>query len=178
MSEYTTFARPYARAIYDLASEESRVEQWSAMLGALADVVAHEQIQALVGDPRVSEEALAQIIIDLCGEALDKEGANLVRLLVENRRLRSVTDMAALFEQLRAQAEGVVEAEVLSAKPLSKAQQASLAAALQRRLGREVTLHTTQDETLLAGVVVHAGDLVIDGSLKGRLGQLARAMSR
>lgn len=178
MSEYITFARPYARAIYDLAKEEGRIAQWSDMLKAVAEVASLEQIEALDGDPRVTEEVLAQIIIDLCGDVLDGEGRNLVRLLVENRRLASTPDLAALFEHFRAQGEGVVEAEVISAKPLSEAQQAELAAALKRRLGREVTLHTTQDDSLIAGVVVRAGDLVIDGSLKGRLGQLARAMSR
>ena len=178
MSEYITFARPYARAIYDLAKQEGRITQWSGMLSALAEVAALEQVEALTGDPRVADEVLAQIIIDLSGETLDKEGQNLVRLLVENNRLASMPDLAALFEHFRAQGEGVVEADVVSAKPLSDAQQKALAAALKGRLGREVTLHTTQDETLIAGVVVRAGDLVIDGSLKGRLGQLARAMSR
>lgn len=178
MSEYITFARPYARAIYDLAKAEGRTTQWGDMLKALAEVTALEQVEALDGDPRVTEEVLAQIIIDLCGSSLDKEGQNLVRLLVENRRLKSVTELAALFEHFRAQGEGMVEAQVISAKPLSEKQQTELAAALKRRLGRDVTLHATQDDSLLAGVIVRAGDLVIDGSLKGRLGQLARAMSR
>ncbi|APZ44424.1 F0F1 ATP synthase subunit delta [Acidihalobacter ferrooxydans] len=177
MSEYITFARPYARAIYDLALAEGSVEQWGGMLNVIAEVAAQEQVATLVGDPRVSDDLLAQVIIDVCADALNSEGRNLVRLLVENRRLSCATDLAALFEHLRAQGEGVIEAEVISAKPLSDRQQGELAGALKKRLGREVTLHTTLDETLLAGVLVRAGDLVIDGSYKGRLGQLSRAMS-
>lgn len=178
MSENITFARPYARAVYDLASEEGRVAQWGATLSLIAKAATQIDAAGLVGDPRITDPSMVQIVADLCGGALDGQGKNLVRLLVENRRLASAADLAAMFEQFRAQGEGVIKAHVVSARLLTEAQREALVAALKQKLGRDITLSTEEDETLLAGAIVRAGDLVIDGSLKGRLEQLAQTMSR
>ncbi|OBS09560.1 F0F1 ATP synthase subunit delta [Acidihalobacter prosperus] len=178
MSEQITYARPYARAVFELAQSSQRVDAWKKAVDTLAELVRLPDVQTLILDPRVPPLVQAQIIIDAGGDVFDAESSNLVRLLAENRRLQAAGELAACFESLRDAAEGTVEAEAISAFPLDEKQRDSLVAALKRRLGKNVNLSTREDPELLAGVVVHAGDLVIDGSLKGRLGQMARAMSR
>ncbi|AOU99411.1 ATP synthase F1 subunit delta [Acidihalobacter yilgarnensis] len=178
MSEQITFARPYARAAFELAQSAKRVPAWKHAVDTLATIVALPDVQTLILDPRVPPMVQAQIIIDAGADAFDAESANLVRLLAENRRLQAAPELALYYESLCDAAEGTIEAEAISAYPLDETQRESLVAALKRRLGKNVNLSTREDSALLAGVVVHAGDLVIDGSLKGRLGQMARAMSR
>lgn len=178
MSEQVTLARPYARAVFELAQAENAVDRWKRAVETLAALTVMPEVQAVIGDPRLPPMVQAQILIDAAGDMFDAEAANLVRVLAENRRLDVAPELAAHFEALADEAAGTVEAEAVSAYPLAEAQRKQLIDALKRRLGKNVNLHTREDPELLGGVIVRAGDLVIDGSLKGRLGQMARAMSR
>ena len=105
-------------------------------------------------------------------------GSNFLNVVADNGRLALLVDIAALYEIYRAEAEGVTEANVVSAQPLSDAQQANIIAALSKRLGGEVTLNCETDESLIGGAIVRAGDLVIDGSVRGRLNKMAQQLSR
>ena len=104
---------------------------------------------------------------------LDKDAANFIHLLSENHRLVLLPEITALYELLRAQAEGRVEAEVISATAVSDAQLKEIASALKKRLGRDIDLSTRIDPALIGGIVIRAGDLVIDGSVQGKLHALA-----
>lgn len=177
MSDLSTYARPYAKAVYELAKEEGTVEQWSDFLRSFAQILSVKSVNALIGDPRIDEEQLAGLLAELVGKKISNEQTNLIRLLVHNDRLQVANDLAALFEQMRNQDKGLIEAEVVSAQELTDSQQSDLKKFLKKRLGAEVALHTKLDKDLLGGVVIRAKDLVIDGSLKGRLEQLARTMS-
>ena len=97
-------------------------------------------------------------------------------MLAANRRLGQLPEIAALFEIERSKAEGAVQAEMVSAYPATEAQQAEVIASLSRRLGRDVTLTCTTDASLLGGAIVRAGDLVIDGSVRGKLERLGTAL--
>ena len=145
MTDHTTFARPYARAVYNLASDEGRVAEWSEALSLIAD--ASEAIEAigLVGDPRVTDSLMVQIIADLCKGALDEQGSNLVRLLVKNRRLGSAADLSELFEQFRAEGRGVIAAHVVSAFRLTETQKSAVIDALKQKLGCDITLSAEED---------------------------------
>lgn len=177
MAELTTLARPYARAIFDLTSDDASRSKWSEQLARLAEVVSHEEMRTLVGNPRIEADELAELVCEAAGkEAAGDEGRNLVRLLVANRRLAVLPRIAELYEQLRAEAEHVIDVEVISATPLDKAQQDKIASALGKRLGREVRLHCREDEEVLGGVIIRAGDLVIDGSVRGQLERLSGAL--
>jgi len=178
MAEAITAARPYAEAVFRLAQERGELARWSEMLALLAAVAADERIVPLAMDPRVPRERLVTLLLDICGDGLNVHGSNFVRLLAENRRIQLLPEIRALFETLSAEAEGRVEATVISAFPLDQAQQAKLAQALKRKLGREVSLTTQIDRGLLGGVVIRAGDLVIDGSASGRLRALASHLNR
>ena len=178
MSETITLARPYARAVFRLAREQDRLADWSQTLALLGAIVADPLMQAIIDSPRLSRAEVAQLVIDVAGEGLDEYGRNLVRLLAEKGRLSILPDIAALYERLRAEAEGSIEAEVVTAQPLDETQLATLAERLQARLGKAVQLHQRVDESLLGGAIIRAGDLVIDGSLKTRLEKLASALTR
>jgi F-type H+-transporting ATPase subunit delta len=97
--------------------------------------------------------------------------------LAQNRRLGYLPEIAAQFEVLRAEVEGVIDVEVIAAREIAPAQQKRLTAALEKRLGREVRMQVRLDESLVGGAIVRAGDLVIDGSLKGRLARLGSALT-
>lgn len=176
MSDFTTIARPYAQAVFELAKAQGNLPAWSDMLKMCAQVVRDPNMHALLGSPRVDRAQLAQLIIDVCGQGLSADGANMVRLLADNRRLQVLPEIAQSYENLRAEAEGMVEAEIHSPFPVSEAQLSSIAAALKVRLGREVALKSVTDASLLGGAIIRAGDLVIDGSVRGRLEKLATAL--
>jgi F-type H+-transporting ATPase subunit delta len=176
--ERTTLARPYAEAAFRLAAERKTLAGWSEMLKLASAVAADPQMSRLIDNPRVARERFVEFFLDVCGKKLDKDGGNFIRLLTENHRLTLLPEIAALFEALRAEAETRVEAEVISATAVSDAQLKTIAAALKKRLGREVTLSTRLDPALVGGIVIRAGDLVIDGSVRGKLGALATHLTK
>jgi F-type H+-transporting ATPase subunit delta len=178
MSELTTAARPYAKAVFEMAQEAGKLTEWSAQLAAMSAVVTAEGSSALLSHPRMTKEQKADIFAEVAGDALDAGGRNLLKVLAENDRFALLPEMSVIFEQLKAEAEGAVEAEVVSAQELTDDQQQALAAALQKRLGREVKLATRVDPALMGGAVIRAGDLVIDGSLQSRLKEMKAALAR
>ena len=173
MAEIQTLARPYAEAVFELAKGGNALTRWSEMLAFIATVAADENIQRLSSDPRVDRAHFLELFLNICGKNMSDEGANFIRLLLENRRLSLMPEIVAQYEALRAEAEARVEATVVSAFPLEPAQIQNLGDALKRKFGREVNLTAQVDKTLLGGVVIRAGDLVIDGSVRGRLSELA-----
>lgn len=177
MAEKQTAARPYAEAVFALAKERNALKDWSGTLALLAAVAQDANIQRLAADPRVERARLLGLLLDIGGKNLAAEGANFLRLLVENRRLTLLPEIAAIYESLKAEAEARVEATVTSAFPLEPAQLKTLEQGLKRRFGRAVHLTATVDANLVGGVVIRAGDLVIDGSVRGRLTGLATELS-
>ncbi len=178
MAESTTVARPYAQGIFELAREQDALAAWSEQLDLVAGVVRHPEMAQLLGSPRLTSEQRAELIIGVCGEGLNEQGRNLVQLLVDNDRLEVLPEIAAQYRALRAAAERTLEARLISAQTVDEDVRARLESALSKRLDRQVTLSTEIDESLLGGAVVRAGDLVIDGSVQGRLTRLTGALSR
>ena len=176
MAERSTLARPYARAVFELVGDDAAErEAWSRRLAALAELVRDPQLASLLTHPRVTPEQLVAIICDALSE-LGEAGQNLVRLLAENRRLGYAPEIARVYEELRAEAEGIVDVEVLSARELDDTQRERLTEALRKRLGREVRLQARVDESLIGGAVIRAGDTTIDGSVQGQLARLSSAL--
>jgi F-type H+-transporting ATPase subunit delta len=173
MAEKSTIARPYAKALFELALEQKKLGAWSQALGIAAAVVSDAQVKKLLTSPHVTTEQLAGLLIDIGGKSLDFEGQNFIRVLASNRRLGLLPEIAAIFERLKAEAEQVVDVTVTSAAPLSTEQQRSYSSALRQRLKTDVRLHCEVDPALLGGAILRANDLVIDGSLRGRLDRLA-----
>ena len=174
--ELTTCARPYAKAAFEYARDAACLSKWSDMLSLCARITAYEKVVQMLGNPELSGAHQAEVIIEVCQGDLDKPFENYLRVLSENRRLELLPEIAVLYSQLRAEEENSQHVQVISAYPLSQTQQDKLAEKMATRLGRSVDLVTEIDSSILGGVIVKAGDLVIDGSLRARLSKLADAM--
>ncbi len=181
MAEIATVARPYARAAFRHAAEHHALGAWSQLLASGAAVASEPAAVALFGSPKVTGNELVELIAGVAtasGAAVDANGRNFLALLAENHRLGLLAEIAAQFEALRAELENTVDVEVTTAMALTGPQREKLAGALGKRLGRAVRLHEHVDAGLLGGAIVKAGDLVIDGSLTGRLARLEQQMSQ
>lgn len=178
MAENVTIARPYARAAFAYAREHNALARWSEWLSAAASLVQDERVAALLVSPKVSPQELASLIGDASSGVGDDTGSkNFLATLAENRRLPVLPEIAAMYETLRAEVENVADVQVTSAVPLDDAQRQRLSAALKIRLQRDVRLHCGVDASLVGGAIVQSGDLIIDGSLKGRLERLAAELA-
>jgi len=173
MLEKTTIARPYAQAIFDLARDEDALSSWSDQLDVLVGIATNEDMQPLLSDPRISKEQLESLVLEIGAEQLSDAGRKLVKVLIGAERFSFCPEIRALFEELKAEVEKVVDVEISSAFPLDENEKQRLSASLCSHLGRSVELNTRQDSSLIGGVVVRAGDEVIDLSLRGRLDKMA-----
>jgi F-type H+-transporting ATPase subunit delta len=172
MADKTTIARPYARAAFEEARGENVLGPWSESLRTAAAVVADPRVEALLGNPRVTSSQLAELVIDIAGPQLGDHGANFVRTLAENHRLAYLPEISTLFDELKDEAEKIVDVTVTSAAPLDDSQRKTLTAALERKLKRGIRMQCHTDPSLLGGAVLQAGDLVIDGSLRTQLNRI------
>lgn len=177
MAELTTIARPYAEAVFRLADNKTERARWSEMLMYAASIAVDDDMRKLLNNARYTREQVLGLFLDICADKLDAQGRNLLKLLSENGRLTLLPEIAAVYEVLRADEEGTIEAEMITAYPVSEAQRSKIAAALAKRLGREVNLKVTEDKSLLGGAIIRAGDMVIDGSVQGKLEKLASSMN-
>lgn len=176
MAEITTIARPYAEAVAKLAGETQAWQVWSDMLALAAQVAADPQVAALAGNPAIPAERVADVIVSVCGKALNSEGANFVRLLAENKRFNALPEIAALFEEIKAAQEGTLEALISTAFELSAAQMAALVAKLEAKFGHKINASQEVDTALIGGVVIQVGDEVMDASVRGRLASMAATL--
>lgn len=172
MAERATVARPYAKAAFAVARESGHVAEWSGWLATARDVVASDEFQKLERSPGVSTAELAALVTGICGDGPEGQGKALVAVLAENGRLDFLPEIADRYAELKAEADNVADVEIVSASALDEPQRDRLAGALRTRLRRDVRLHCTVDPNLIGGAVVRSGDLLIDGSLKGRLERL------
>lgn len=178
MDDAITLARPYAQAAYRQAERESAVDTWSEGMELLAAVTGDPELANLLADPRVPADRVTNLVLDILievgGEGISPTMANFVRVLGEGRRLGLGPEIARLFEAERSRRAGRSAVEIVSACELDPPQVELLAQAIGRRLGREITLETAVDDSLIGGVVIRVGDSVIDASLAGRLRELAQ----
>lgn len=173
MSELSTIARPYAKAVFDLADQDKCFDKWSDVLSLLTNIVADDAIQTLVDDPFVDKSMLAELIKGVCADRVDDKACNLVDTLIDNGRLNAIGDISTRYEELRAEAEQIVEAHVESALPLDDAQLEKLGASLEKHFGKKVKLASSVNIDLMGGILIRAGDTVIDGSVRTKLEKLA-----
>jgi len=176
MEDVSALARPYGLAAFKQAEEEGKVKEWSDMLEFLTLIMQDATMKGLIVNPKVNDQEVASLIIDVAGDGLSETGRNLVRVLAENERLGEMAGVAAVFEEERDRAEGRSHVEVTSAFALSKAQENSSAESMSKRLGTQVDVSVSVDKSLIGGVVIRAGDTVIDASLRGRLSQLGQTL--
>lgn len=177
MSEAITIARPYAQAAFEEAQKLNALQAWSDALIALAEAVSHPEVRAIIGNPKVAKTQVASLMAGFLGNAPDAKLKNFVHILADNQRVSVLPEIAVSFAALKAEAEKSVSVVVESPFELSAAQQDKIAASLKKRMGREIKLESRIKKELLGGVVIRAGDKVIDGSALTRLGEMATALA-
>lgn len=174
MSDLTTIARPYAKAAFEFSVEKKAVDQWSEMLSFAAEVAKNEDIIDLL-NKALAAEKLAEIFISICAE-FDEHGQNFIKVLAQNGRLKALPEICEEFLILKKELDHQVDVEITSATTLTETQLAELSSKLEQRLDRKIKLNCSVDETLLSGVIIRTGDLIIDNSTRGRLNRLSDAL--
>ncbi len=175
--EKITIARPYAEAVFGRALETDKLDLWSDMLSLLRGVVCTPEIAGLIANPKLSRDQLLEVMLDIGGAHLSDEGRNLLRVLAANDRLSVLPEIAMHYERLKRERQGVIQVQVKSAYVLDEIQENSLAEALKAKLGKDIEISSEKDPSLIGGILIRAGDLVIDGSVRGQLHKLANELN-
>lgn len=185
MADQTTLARPYAQALFELASADGALADWSAALDAAGTLVALPEVAELVGDPSISEARLLEMLQSLLGELPpatpltgDGHGRNFLKLLIANDRVGLLPEIAERFQALKLQAENTVDVTITTAAAMDDSQENQITQALRARLGRDINVTTAINEDLIGGAVIRAGDFVIDGSVRTKLTKMSALLSK
>ncbi len=176
MAELSTLARPYAKAAFEYAAQAGELQSWSDSLATAGSVAQQPNVVKLLSSPSVTAQQQATALIEICGDALDERGQNFLTVLSENHRLQLLPEISLQFDVLKANREKSVDVELVAAHELDAEQQQKLSDALSAKLERKVNMQVSLDKNLLGGAVIRAGDLVIDGSIRGRLAKLAESL--
>ena len=176
MTELATLARPYAEAAFKHAKQVGNTGGWAESLQFLSAVVHDVEMTAIVSNPKISNDKLLQLLLDICQDQVNAEVVNLVKLLVENGKIKLLPQISVMYEQYKADDEGYVNVDLCSAYALTKAEQTKYVAMLEKQLHRKVNAVVSVDKSLIGGILAKAGDKVIDGSVRGQLHQLAKRL--
>jgi F-type H+-transporting ATPase subunit delta len=176
MSELATLARPYAAAVFKRAKQVGTTEKWSLSLAFISNVLNDKNVSALIGNPKVNKQDLLTFMLDVCQGQVNEEGENFLKLLVHNGRLSLVSTISKIFDTYRAEDEGYINVEVTTAYGFSEEEQLRFTGTLEKKLSKKVYMNVTVDKSLIGGVLVRAGDQVIDGSIRGQLQHMQKAL--
>lgn len=176
MAEAITIARPYAEAVFKSAQAKKTIAVWSGMLKYAAAVASEEHVNALIGNPSVSAKQVADIFLEICKDKLNEEGRNLIILMAENDRLDVLPQVSVLYEQLKSQHEGMLNAKIVSAFELNAGQLRKLIVLLERKFKHEINAKVSVDPELIGGVKIEIGDEILDTSVRGKLEAMAVAL--
>lgn len=178
MAELATIARPYAEAVFRLAKQGNALPAWSDALNMIASVYQDPQMQAAMANPKVSSVDIEKLLLAICGERIDAVARNLIQLLVYNRRLSVLAEIRDMFEQLKLEDEGKLDAKISSAFPMEDAQRSDVVNLLSSRFKRKINATVTVDPELIGGIKVEVGDKVWDASVRGRLQTMAATLTK
>jgi F-type H+-transporting ATPase subunit delta len=172
MEQLNTVARPYAKAAFEFAVENKKIPFWFDWLQSAAVIVSDPQVEKILIDPNISIEQILNLLFSLLEKKLDEHGKNFLRLLATYRRLQALPEIAKLFSKFRGDYEKTADVRVVTAFDLTEEQEKKLTEALHKKLQRKIKLFCEVDKSILGGAIVHAGNLVIDGSGRKKLEQL------
>ena len=178
MAELVTVARPYAEALFRLGRDGNALPAWSDRLAFLVSVYQDPQMQAAIGNPKVSASDVERLLLSIAGDRIGAEGQNLIKLLAHNRRLSVLPEIRDLFERLKLENDGMLEARISSAFPLDDSQRNGVVNLLSSRFKRKINATVTVDPELIGGIKVEVGDKVWDASVRGRLQTMAVTLTK
>jgi F-type H+-transporting ATPase subunit delta len=176
MAELATLSRPYANAVFELAQSAGNLETWSKTLDTLVATSLDELVQTMLNSPDLAATDKAAQLAALCGDEIDGQAAPFLQALAEHDRLALLPEVRDQFEALRAEQEQTLDVEIVAAYELTQAQSDSLKAALHAKYNKEINISSRVDQGLVGGAIIRAGDIVIDGSVKGRLTKLVETL--
>lgn len=176
MIEKLTQARPYAKAIFNVAKSTGRFTEWGHTLKILAEISAHSEVQRILRDSTMTEESIAKLFLDIFPGSLNEEEKNLLQLLAHKRRLSLLPEIANAFDKFCEEAEKILPVSLQSVTPLTENQKQAFSKVLAKQFGKKIELDNQINPELLGGFWIKAGDIVIDGSILGRLEQLKTSM--
>jgi len=176
MAEISTIARPYAVAVFNLAKEKKALKEWSEMLGFLAQVSQDERMHTFINDSKVSDADREKALIKIAAKRLNAYGENLIKLLIEYKRLNVLPEISQAFEALKATDEGTLEAEIIVASKPTDKEIDILVKSLEKKFNKKIDAKVTIDEAIIGGIKVIVGDTVIDASVREQLQNLAYAL--
>ena len=176
MAEISTIARPYAQAVFDLAKEQKKLKAWSETLSLLSQVVDDDAVKSVINDSKVLDTDREKLILDICKKNISKEGENFIKLLIENKRLLILPFISETFENLKANEEGSVTANIVVATKITKKETDEIIKNLEKKLNKKIEATVEIDQSILGGSLITVGDTVIDASVKGQLESLAFSM--
>jgi len=181
MADLTSIARPYARAAFDFALEHQQITAWSDVLERMAQIVVDPLCEAFITNPSATPEQHGQLMLAMLQRVNAGEDTKhiqaFIELLAHNKRLLVIPSIFKQFQELRAVYEKTLTVDVISFAALSKEQSEQLAERLSRRLQREITLAVVIDPSILGGMIVRAGNLVFDGSVRTQIENLGAALA-
>lgn len=164
-------AMRYAQAVIDLAAGEGNFDRWQRDLDGLADLVNDPEAGGFFANPNISNNeklsVVGKVLPDLHAEAL-----NLVKMLIERRKIAILSDVAALVDEAALASQGIVRVDVTTAEPLDEAGHALVERQLKQLIGKDVQLRTAVDPEIIGGIVARIGDQLIDGSVINQLRNL------
>jgi F-type H+-transporting ATPase subunit delta len=176
MAEDITIARPYAEAVFALSSEKNALAQWAEMLDLASDVSSDAKMRATLDNPKLAAAAKESLFLSICGDGLNTDGKNFIRVLLQAGRVGLLPDIRGLFNARKDDADGVARARIISAFPVDDVQLANLKVALERRFGKKIEAVVSVDPVLIGGARIFVGDTVIDGSVQGELQSMANQL--
>lgn len=176
MTNFANIARPYALASFDYACEKQQLPAWKAFLEAAACVARDPVVAKLLSNPQILSEKLSNLFQELLAPQLDQERKNFLMLLAKNKRLVALPTISELFNHYYAALEKTSQVRVITAIEVKEEFRQKLAQRLSQRIQREVTLQCEVDPAILGGAVIHMGDNVIDGSVRGKLNRLRETL--
>lgn len=177
MAELATIARPYAEAAFALAKQRDELARWSEMLALMVGVYEDPQFEAAIAAPTITSEDTERLFLAICGDRIDGNARNFIQLLIANGRLPAIAEMRTLYEQLKSEEEGVVDAQISSAYPLDEKQLDQIVSLLAKRYNKKISPTVDVDSELIGGIKVQVGDKVWDASVRGRLQNMAVALT-
>ncbi len=176
MSDLIKYARPYAKAAFSIALEQKSLADWSVMLNTASHIARDPRVADMITNPSIESAHIASVFTDIGGDRFDEAFCRLLSVLAENDRLAILSDIAVMYEQLRQEEEKRMPVKVVSAIELNTDTLGRMQSALEARFDKQVTIETEIDSSLLGGAIIIADDLVIDGSVRGRLNKMTASL--
>ncbi|WP_259430982.1 F0F1 ATP synthase subunit delta [Coxiella burnetii] len=180
MALHLTLARPYAKAAFADGQKANQLEAWLAVFTAFSKIIKNKEVARQIINPKFSDKEIKTLLFDLI-QTIEPESTkqlkdkidHFLQLLIDEKRLMILPDIALVYQQLLNKYQDIIEASVTYVFPLNDEHRQQIKKQLEKRFNAEVKLKMIKDESLLGGVIIRAGNWVMDGSIKGKLTRLA-----